>query len=888
MDFRPDQASPLLVSETAGQFVDRLKRCLKSTFTGHSYARRGLHPDTRQQHLRALHELCSLPAELREQSIPFAVLALLERGRMQRKLSWTTVLQQSGAFAGALRRLPQYTMPALQPVMLSHDSMWRDATSHILSNTKAVLPKSHGEISHDTMVKIIEKQSASLHLQMFLILMWAATSRPGDIAQLRTGDVRLLEDEADGKTVVSVHFVRGKTLKKQDPYTVFTKIPTPWARRLATYLSQREGTEDLFQGEHREGAEPAREPGQSSGATGRPEHGSEELAARERATSGVEGGASRHNHAIHEARVEGHSPEVLGFWANPQFRQQANAPRGLSALVSKMLRSNRYAQLPKSETLGIAYDHLPLHIKPVTPINLAILDTLHVVDGALLARWRAVQQWLSGEHPPVRHHNTVHEARITDAELARLIEVAQVEPTSAEMVKATCNVFPIPEFSKNRRRLIKHTKDLNDTFGKDTLVGVKLPRTKDLPATVFDGSYCITLDFAAWFDQIPLADVERSNHCFLHNNKWYRLTRLPMGQRQAVDVASTITDMLVSYPMPKGIRVDTYIDNIRFLGDVREAVVGAAADFVRRSSLIGAQLNEIVVERGKWDDLEQRLDALVVHSGDFLGIEYDYILNRVRVAAKAIKKLRTLYDMMRAGPSFTYQNFLALFGILFFAMQVTRPPVARHYYALREYSAVARRVQHDPGIMATQYQTCPSKLRLIARWVEDTLDNAWVNVVPQGSPRDTDFLLVTDASSWGWGAILWNYKTGDMLDAAGRWESMYEGKKTSTWAESEGIARALRHFFPDGPPSSLVVLTDSEVAAGAFTKGRSAAYAVNKAVQVVQDAGYYSAPLSFHHIKGELNPADGLSRGKVLGEEEKELATARVYSVLMGIPPRGG
>eukprot|EP00760_Papus_ankaliazontas_P007237 PhM_4_TR13310/c0_g1_i2/m.21013 len=238
LDFRPDQASPLLVLESAGQFVDRLKRCLKSTFTGHSYARRGLHPDTRQQHLRALHELCSLPAELREQSIPFAVL-LLERGRIQRKLSWTTVLQQSGAFVGALRRLPQYTMPALQPVMLSHDSMWRDATSHILSNTKAVLPKSHGEISHDTMVKIIEKQSASLHLQMFLILMWAATSRPGDIAQLRTEDVRLLEDEADGKTVASVHFVRGKTLKKQDPYTVFTKIPTPC-------LSQQEGTEDLF------------------------------------------------------------------------------------------------------------------------------------------------------------------------------------------------------------------------------------------------------------------------------------------------------------------------------------------------------------------------------------------------------------------------------------------------------------------------------------------------------------------------------------------------------------------------------------------------------------------------------------------------------------------
>eukprot|EP00760_Papus_ankaliazontas_P013621 PhM_4_TR15855/c0_g1_i1/m.80948 len=222
-----------------------------------------------------------------------------------------------------------------------------------------------------------------------------------------------------------------------------------------------------------------------------------------------------------------------------------------------------------------------------------------------------------------------------------------------------------------------------------------------------------------------------------------------MGQRQAVDVASTITDMLASFAMPEGVRVTTYIDNIRFVGDVKEEVIAAATSFVARARIIGATLNEV------GDDVEDVCSVvsdLVVSQGEFLGIDFDYLTKMVRVGSKTLRKLRLLYDVLKTG-RFTYQNLIAMFGILFFAMQVTRPAAAKHFYALKEYSRVARLVQRDPALLPTEYKCSASRLAVIVRWVEETLANPWVDVVAQVPAGDSEYLLVTDASAWGWGAI---------------------------------------------------------------------------------------------------------------------------------------
>jgi hypothetical protein len=545
-----------------------------------------------------------------------------------------------------------------------------------------------------------------------------------------------------------------------------------------------------------------------------------------------------------------------------------------------MLNANRHAQHPQSDTLGLGdWSHLPLHVKAVNIVDLASIDSLPVSNPKLRHNWQRVVPWIMGTHPQDVPFGHSHDARITSDELQRLLDAKQIEPTEPEAVRATCNVFPVLELSKQRRRLIKHTRALNERFGRETLLHIKLIRAQDLRATVHKGKHAITLDFSAWFDQIPLHESGRPFHCFTFGGRWYRLTRLPMGQRQAVDVASTLTDMLTSFDRPATVDVCTYIDNVRFLGDDEDEVIDVALQFVHRAWSIGATINEIKCT----GDARERLRALVHQRGEFLGVEFDYVSKAARVGPKTMAKLRLLDSAFRGNDGFTHQNFLALFGVLFFTMQVTRPSAAHRYYCLKEYSNVARRIQADPGLLPTQYKCPPARQQQIVQWIEDTILNPWVPAVTTPTTSEADYVLVTDASSWGWGALLWDWSSGLIRHTACKWELGWSARRTSTWSETEAVARALTFFFPYGTPESLAVLSDSAAAVGAFSKGRSGVYALNRAVGSAQQVLQNARP-GFYHIAGNLNPADGLSRNKGMGNEELEKATAYIRSLKSGSP----
>ena len=551
-------------------------------------------------------------------------------------------------------------------------------------------------------------------------------------------------------------------------------------------------------------------------------------------------------------------------------------------MVDALLRQNRCGQQPKWTQLGISLPKDPLHLKNVSALLLDELDrmALALKDPDLQARWFKVKKWITVPQPGLPRGRAV-DAELTEDELRMMIDVGQAEGTTVQEVRSTCNIFPVSEYLKRRRRVIKHTKCFNDTFGKDTLAGVRLLRTRDLVKSVHDGTYVIQLDFSAWFDQFELDNGVRPDFCFPAFGKWYRLTRLPMGMRQAVDVAQTATEILCDFEHPASVRIDAYVDNVRFLGCSRDEVIATAAKFIARCRDANATINEV-------DDLETPTEAatrLVATEGEFLGAHFDYVTKMVRVGDKSIAKLSIMQDLFsNSSDSFTFRNFLTTFGLIFFALQVTRAPAADRYYALKEYSEVSRRLQRDPGLLETVYKCSPSRYQHVSKWIQDTIENVprAVPLVPH--PADADFILVTDASAWGWGAILLN-ADGEMVTWSERWARDWEGAKRSAWSEPQAIAHALRHFFPNGTTQSVAVLSDSSTAVGAFAKGRSKAYAVNRSILAVQDTFPHPFNASWWHIAGWDNPTDSISRGLVLGD--KDMATAHVRRLAMGFPREG-
>ena len=202
--------------------------------------------------------------------------------------------------------------------------------------------------------------------------------------------------------------------------------------------------------------------------------------------------------------------------------------RGHQALeVAKLLKQNRCGQQPKWSQLGINFEPDPLHLKDVKALTSGRRQPLQPLvsvkprhdssidemasaleDLDLMQRWFRVKRWITVPQIGVPRGRAV-EAELTEDEVRLMVDFGHCEGTSFEEVTSTCIIFPVAEVMKKRRRLIKHSKWFNATFGKETLESIHLLRTKELVQSVHDGKFAITVDFSAWFDQFEMAEGVR-------------------------------------------------------------------------------------------------------------------------------------------------------------------------------------------------------------------------------------------------------------------------------------------------------------------------------------------------------------------------------------------
>jgi len=572
-------------------------------------------------------------------------------------------------------------------------------------------------------------------------------------------------------------------------------------------------------------------------------------------------------------------------------------------MADQLLRQNRFGQQPKWEQLGIDVPRFPLHIKNVTPINYGALEAIDVQDESLREKWRRAKRWITEPQAGIPRTSCT-EAAFTEEEHKLFQSCGQSVPTEAKRVRATVNIFFRPEQAKERSRVIKHTKAFNDAFGRETLLGTTLLNTKQNTRAVHHGEWAVTLDMSAWFDQFALGEDVSPDFCYMFKGKWHELKRLPMGMRQAVDIAHTAMEILTSFKTgpsvlafstssasspsslssspSSSVRKDKYIDNVRFLG-TREEVIDAAATFIARCRVVGAQINEV----GPDEDARAAAERLVHQQGEFLGVDFDYAKGgkTVKLGGKTVAKLQIMSDAF-SKDGFTHHNYLALHGLLFYELQVKRAYPATRFHAIKEYAEISRRIQRDPGLMFTKYKCSPSIREKIQQWIDYALANEAVPVPVDADICVADFFLITDASSWGWGAILYDTRSGRMRTWNDRWGAHFYGAEKSAWSEPEAISLALRHFFPHGTEDRVAVLSDSQTSVGAYRKGRSKCYAVNRALLEVEKVfPFFNA--SWYHIPGDANPTDPLSRGLDLGLTEVE-ATAVIRRLKDGLTREKG
>jgi hypothetical protein len=438
-------------------------------------------------------------------------------------------------------------------------------------------------------------------------------------------------------------------------------------------------------------------------------------------------------------------------------------------------------------------------------------------------------------------------------------------------------MFAVPEPAKKRFRSIKHTRMANDILDHSTVMPIRFPSKQDICGLVHHGDCFIALDFAAYYDQFTYSAEVGSRFCFRHGSRYFRLNTLAMGQRQAVEVAACMTARLLDFG-PRS-TVASIIDNVIFVGS-REDVIRDATLFVQRVAAVGAQLNEDTSD----------IAALVCSEGDWGGVRIDCVAKTSRLAQKSVDKTQQSW---RYRDSWTWRTFAAHVGLLFWSWQLIDLPMTDFFPLMRLISSAGRWMQQrgdeawdEPAVVWS------------SAW--PALEQ-WTSLVSRNAPRAVPFsqapewLVATDASEYGWGYFAVHNTSGAVRGHGERWKpffrEMYHDRLgASTFTEPQGVVNAMCHLLDPTKQMRVRVLTDNTATESVFSRGYSArSYHMNECVARLAKIFGNTIDFDFAYLPGELNPADGFSRGVIASGKDvrgSEVSAAMLQRVAgLAAPP---
>ncbi|MDP2816068.1 MAG: hypothetical protein Q8O19_05255, partial [Rectinemataceae bacterium] len=182
-----------------------------------------------------------------------------------------------------------------------------------------------------------------------------------------------------------------------------------------------------------------------------------------------------------------------------------------------------------------------------------------------------------------------HVSQKTRAECEPLLSTGICEDhPEGEEVGRIGRLFTVPEFKKQRLRVIYWPKLWNEEILKEWISSLTLEPPQAHLCQLKDGTWCVSYDAAQSFYQVELPLSVRKYFVFRTSDGFLlRFTRMVMGCRPAPQIMQTI---FMALDDGNCLKCLIHIDNIRWIG-TREAVIAAASYFMKRAGLCNFQMN---------------------------------------------------------------------------------------------------------------------------------------------------------------------------------------------------------------------------------------------------------------------------------------------------------
>ena len=870
-----------------------LRRALgAATPTIHPVARKALTDATRNEHARVLGMLARAPNNYDAWPLGRALLEVLSRERISRRWKWTTAQKKAATTQGTLRMLPLYREAAA--IDLTKDAEWASGLKYFGMRAKEEVPRAVRPMNH-THARDAVRLAETAKVKVAIALSWLVAGRVGDILELRAEDVSY-----DPNTkMVSLTYRRGKTVSRRGPYSVHSEVTEEWAQLFATFFGKSAPrpfagvkVADVTKALRR--VDPALEARsirrgaiQTMAVSGVPDEvlimfsGHATIGMLHRYLQWGSVGSVKKNLMAAAARELTKPAKAIKGGGAVHVAEENRKPRFLQFLGKEMPPSSDLAKWlgERVDTRG-----WPLHVKPVSgAVNLYKLQDLPM-GTETRARLEEGTRWLRSTGPYEELLQTRKYIRGSEQSIIRLnrkdmdgciasgkFELA--EPTTCENAVGA-RIFTRAEQNKRRRRPLLEPH-INDKF--QSRPGVRLPLATDIEQCVrrFRGGSACILDFASWYDQLPLSEQVRAYFGAPHRGKVVVPKTLPMGFRMSCRIAQNVTLALVD-KCGDGldVAIQCYIDNILIIGKNDEDVQEAERRVRQRAALVGAIFNaEVIHSRGKFE---------------FLGVEYDLEHATAGVTAKSRSQLQRIRSRLEqvigasCGPMIDLRAakraVAAVYGTAIFCSRVAGRTLARDFWPLRylremegathwdEWSAKAPMMRRDT---ATQ----------LLRWLREIGETAPRNLIIDERPVDA--VVFVDASANAWGAVC--VEEGRVTTMAGPWQHP-ERMWSSVAAEPRAMWEAVRNC-KHNRWRKIVIVTDHDPLVWAAQRGYGKAYEYNRTLLKLQST---RLEIDVVFVPGSANPADEPSRGKSVNMQKVATALQMIRAETGEKRGRGG
>lgn len=432
----------------------------------------------------------------------------------------------------------------------------------------------------------------------------------------------------------------------------------------------------------------------------------------------------------------------------------------------------------------------------------------------------AAEKFYNVVDPPSTSSPTLPQAELSSADVARLLKLDLIVPFTGQVGRAQpIRAFSVLEDLKKRRRLIMHPWLWNESADA---VKMNLPSQHECIDLAEKYDWAICADIAAFYQHIRLPDPSR----FVLNigGKLFSPTAIPTGAAFCPALAQAIAMAVLTATLDehRDCKGQAYLDNFRFLANSNMDLTATRTTFLTLCEELRIVLNDVE-------------DIAPVQRYTFLGITYDHVIRSVEPGDKIRNRLQ-----YASHP--TLRDIVQLFSRCAWLSHVFRLPLFDYYYIYKFLRRRAGAVLDEPA----KPWACLSDL--FHRWIHEVSQMRPICV----PTRVLNWTLVTDASSSGWGAILY---ADEVCVAAGPWSTSLLGKDIAVLemlAVQWGWQRLVAHKVQQDVRIHLVI--DNTTVINVLKNGRSRGFLLNAIARSMPQFA------SVRYVTSKDNTADGLSR----------------------------